>query len=68
MIQGVMDSKAKRGHDTDDLSSLKESMETLNIQHFELYKLISDKLKEEENEEDEPGEWGHDFEGGSVGF
>jgi hypothetical protein len=70
MKQGVMDSKAKRGHSTDDLSSLKESMETLKLQNVELYTLVTEKLKEEQEEDDnhEEGDFGFDFEGGSIGF
>ena len=70
MKQGVMNSKAKRGHSTDDLSSLKESMEILNVNDLELYTLVTNKLKEEQDEEDnhEEGDFGFDFEGGSIGF
>ena len=66
--QNVMDSKARMGHSTDDLSSLKDSLVQLKLTDTRLYELLDAKLKEELEEEDEPGEFGHDFQGGSVGF
>jgi hypothetical protein len=66
--QGVMDSMARRGHSTDDLSSLKDSLEYFQLESHELYTVVCEKLMEEEDDEDEPGEVGHDFSGGSVGF
>lgn len=66
--QNVMDSKARMGHSTDDLSSLKQSLVVLKLTDTRLYELLEAKLAEELEEEDEPGEFGHDFQGGSVGF
>ena len=63
-----MDSMARRGHSTDDLSSLKDSLEYFQLESHELYTVVCEKLMEEEDDEDEPGEVGHDFSGGSVGF
>ena len=45
-------------------------MEILKLQNVELYTLVTEKLKEEQEEDDnhEEGDFGFDFEGGSIGF
>ena len=72
LSQNVMDSKARRGHNTDDLTSLREAVETLGLREHAsgLHPALEAKLAEEaeEAEESEPGEFGDDFQGGSIGF
>lgn len=61
------------GRSTDDLRSLHEALETLKV-HTDggagekLHGLLGAKLREESEEDDAPGEFGHDFQGGAVGF
>lgn len=66
--QNMMTSKARLGHSTDDLSTLKAAMEGLGVTEGPAYSMLCAQLAEEADEEDEPGEFGHDFQGGSMGF
>ena len=72
--QRVMNSKSRLGHQTDDLSSIRSALEQLAIVKtsedvgFALHTKLVALIEEEDEEEDEPGEFGHDFQGGAVGF
>ena len=69
IVQGVMDSKARLNYQTDDLTSIQASLKKLRVpSEHKLHELLAQKLEEERLEEDEPGEFGSDFQGGSVGF
>ena len=68
MDQKVVDSKARMGYDNDDLTSVKSSLEVLDMDAHPLYFKLCQKIQEETEEEDDPGESGHDFQGGSIGF
>ena len=59
-----------RGHLTDDLTSLLAALKTLDLQDTPLHEALERQLAEEaeERDNDEPGEFGQDFQGGSVGF
>ena len=68
--QGVMNSKARLNYQTDDLTAVEDALSTLGVtpSMHELPDLLARQLEEERKEEDEPGEHGSDFQGGSVGF
>ena len=67
--QGVMGSKARLNYQTDDLTSIQAALQKLRVPaDNELHSLLAKKLEEEREEDDEPGEHGSDFQGGSVGF
>lgn len=70
MAQNVMNSTARRGHATDDLKALRTALAGLGLGDSALHAALEAKLKEEEEEMDsaEPGEFGHDFQGGGIGF
>ena len=69
LLQGVMGSKARLNYQTDDLTSIQASLQALRVPaEHRLAQLLARKLDEEREEEDEPGEHGSDFQGGSVGF
>ncbi len=69
LAQGVMDSKARLNYQSDDLTALQAALKALRVpEEHRLHGLIERKLEEERQEEDEPGEHGSDFQGGSVGF
>jgi hypothetical protein len=50
--QGVMSTTARLGRASDDLSSLKESLEKLKLKDHELHRLLTAKLDEEEADGD----------------
>ena len=67
--QGVMGSKARLNYQTDDLTSMQTALQRLRVPaEHDLHNLLATKLAEEREEDDEPGEHGSDFQGGSVGF
>ena len=67
--QGVMDSKARLNYQTDDLTAIQGALAALRVPSgHQLHALLARKLAEERQEDDEPGEHGSDFQGGSVGF
>jgi hypothetical protein len=68
--QGVMSSKARLNYQTDDLTSIQAALKTMRVTSdvHPLPDLLARKIEEELEEEDEPGEFGSDFQGGSVGF
>ena len=68
MNQNVMDSRARMGYANDDLTSVLKSLELLDMCGTELYQKLAYQIQQEEEEVDDPGESGHDFQGGSIGF
>ena len=67
--QGVMCSKVRLNYQTDDLTSIQRAIKLLRVPAVHpLHDLLHTKIEEERQEDDEPGEHGHDFQGGSMGF
>ena len=68
--QGVMSSKARLNYQSNDLTAMQAALSTLGVTPsvHPLPDLLDRKVEEEREDEDEPGEHGSDFQGGSVGF